>query len=57
MDRGIGLGCRVIGWRDVVVCFVAVVIVSIIYSIVRVIIWKREEVRGDNEEGRERERI
>ena len=55
VDRGIGLGCSIIGWWDAVACLTAVVTVTIIHCTVRVIVWKREEVRGKSEEGRERE--
>ena len=55
VDRGIGLGRSVIGWRDAVARLAAIVTVTVIHCAVRVLIWKREEARGDSEEGRERE--
>lgn len=57
MDRGIGLGCGVIGWRDAVACLAAIVAVAIVHRTVRVIVWKTEEGREEGEEGREREGV
>lgn len=46
VDRGIGLGCSVIGWRDAVARLTAIVAVTVIHRTVRVIVWKRK-VRGE----------
>lgn len=50
------MGCSVIGWGDAVACLAAIVTVTIVHCTVRVIIWKREEVRRESEEGRVEER-
>lgn len=55
VDRGVGLGRGVVGRRDAVACLTAVVTVTVVHSTIRVVIWKREEVRGQSEQGRQRE--
>lgn len=56
MDRSIGLGRSIIGWRYTVTCLAAVITVTIVHRTVRVVIWKREEVGVESKEGRERDR-
>lgn len=53
VDRSVGLGCSVIRWWDAVACLAAIVTVAIVHCTVRIIVWNREEGRGERKRKRE----